>query len=95
MLRRHPAGRHQVKVCRTLSCALRGSYALCDHFKQRCATGEENAHGLAVSADGNYSVEFVECLASCHTAPVIMINDDFHENVTPEKADALLKECNK
>jgi len=93
MLRRHPAGKYQIKVCRTLSCALRGAYPLCDHFKKRCATGAEDAHGLAVSADGKYSVEFVECLASCHTAPVVMVNDDFHESVTPETADELLRKC--
>ena len=90
MFRQHPAGKIQIKVCRTLSCALGGSYALCDHFHKVCATGEPDAHGLAVSADGKYSVEFVECLASCGTAPVVMIQDDFHEGVTPEIADKLL-----
>jgi NADH-quinone oxidoreductase subunit E len=43
-----------------------------------------------MSPDGKYSVEFVECLASCGTAPVIMINDDFYEGVTPQRADELL-----
>ena len=43
-----------------------------------------------MSEDGTYSVEFVECLAACGTAPVIMINDDFFENVTNSKADELL-----
>ena len=44
---------------------------------------------IAVSADGNYSVEFVECLASCHTAPVCMVGDDLHENVDPESEAGL------
>jgi NADH-quinone oxidoreductase subunit E len=52
--------------------------------------GVPDAHGLAMSEDGKYSVEFVECLAACGTAPVIMINDDFHENVTHQRADELL-----
>lgn len=90
MFRQHPAGKIQVKVCRTLSCALAGSYALCDHFRERCGVGEPDAHGLALSPDGTYSVEFVECIAACGTAPVIMINDDFHENVTRQRADELL-----
>ncbi len=91
MFRQHPAGKIQVKVCRTLSCALGGAYALCDHFRDKCKVGEPDAHGLAISEDGKYSVEFVECLAACGTAPVIMINDDFYENVTHPVANELLK----
>ena len=90
MFRRHPAGKIQVKVCRTLSCALGGGYELRDYLLKKLNVGEPDAHGLATSADGTYSVEFVECLASCGTAPVIMINDDFYESVTHDKADALL-----
>lgn len=90
MFRQHPIGRIQIKVCRTLSCALSGSYALCDYFREKCGTAEPDAHGIASSPDGKYAVEFVECIASCGTAPVIMINDDFHENVTPQRADELL-----
>jgi len=90
MFRQHPAGKIQIKVCRTLSCALGGSYGLCDYLRDQCKVGEPDAHGLAISADGKYSVEFVECLASCGTAPVIMINDDFHEGVTQRRADELL-----
>jgi NADH-quinone oxidoreductase subunit E len=90
MFRQHPAGKIQIKVCRTLSCALGGAYELRDYFAKKCATGEPNHHGLAISEDGKYSVEFVECLASCGTAPVIMINDDFHEAVTHHRADDLL-----
>jgi len=90
MFRQHPPGKIQIKVCRTLSCALGGSYELCDYLRNKCKTGEPDAHGLAVSPDHQYSVEFVECLASCGTAPVIMINDDFYEAVTPKVADDLL-----
>jgi NADH-quinone oxidoreductase subunit E len=94
MFRQHTAGKIQVKVCRTLSCALGGGYALCDYFRKKCGVGEPDAHGLAISPDGKYSVEFVECLASCGTAPVIMINDDFHEDVTRQRADKLLLKYN-
>ena len=90
MFRQHPIGRIQIKVCRTLSCALAGSYALCDHFRQACGTAAPDAHGIASSPGGKYAVEFVECIASCGTAPVIMINDDFHEAVTHARADELL-----
>ena len=90
MFRQHPAGKIQVKVCRTLSCALGGGYALNDYFRKKCKVGEPDAHGLAISTDGKYSVEFAECLASCGTGPVIMINDDFYENVSHSKADELI-----
>jgi NADH-quinone oxidoreductase subunit E len=90
MFRQHPAGKIQIKVCRTLSCALGGAYALCDYFRDKCHVGEPDAHGLAISPDGKYSVEFAECLAACGTAPVIMINDDFHEAVSRPRADELL-----
>jgi NADH-quinone oxidoreductase subunit E len=90
MFREHPIGRIQIKVCRTLSCALAGSYGLCDYFRAKCGTGEPDGHGIATSPDKKYSVEFVECIASCGTAPVIMIQDDFHENVTQQRADELL-----
>jgi len=90
MFRQHPVGKIQFKVCRTLSCALGGSYKLCDYLREKCKVGEPDAHGLAVSPDGKYSVEFVECLAACGTAPVIMVNDDFYEAVSNQKADELL-----
>lgn len=91
MFRQHPAGKIQIKVCRTLSCALGGGYELCDYFRKKCKVGAPDAHGLAMSEDGKYSVEFVECLAACGTAPVMMINDDFYENVSHSKADELLR----
>jgi NADH-quinone oxidoreductase subunit E len=92
MFRQHPVGRVQIKVCRTLSCALAGSHGLCAALRAKYAPGTPDAHGLTVSADGQYSVEFVECLAGCGTGPVMMVDDDFHEAVTLEKADAVLKE---
>ena len=88
--RQHPAGKIQVRVCRTLSCALGGGYELHDYFRKKCNVGEPDGHGLAISPDGKYSVEYVECLAACGTAPVIMINDDFYEDVSKQRADELL-----
>jgi NADH-quinone oxidoreductase subunit E len=91
MFRQHPAGKIQFKVCRTLSCALAGGYDLYKDLKTRCGIADENAHGPAVSPDGKYSIEFVECLASCGTGPVLMVNDDFHEAVTADKVEPLVK----
>ncbi|MCS7062715.1 MAG: NAD(P)H-dependent oxidoreductase subunit E, partial [Methylacidiphilales bacterium] len=65
MLRQHPAGKIQIKICRTLSCALAGSYSLYHHLCKRLNTQPSDSHGLAITPDHNYSVEFVECLADC------------------------------
>ncbi|MBI1842061.1 MAG: NAD(P)H-dependent oxidoreductase subunit E [Verrucomicrobia bacterium] len=92
MFRQEPAGRHQLKVCRTLSCALGGSHKLYRHFCDRLGL-DPNKHGLQTTKDGKFSVEFVECLASCGTAPVMMRNEEFHEGVSCEQADALLARC--
>ena len=90
MFRRQPFGKHHVRVCRTLSCALGGSYETHACFKK--ATGSEgDDHGPVSSPDGKYTIEFVECLASCGTAPVVMMNDDFYEGVDNAKVQELLK----
>lgn len=92
MFRQTPPGRHQIKVCRTLSCALGGSHKLYEHFCSRLGL-DPHKHGLQTTKDGKFSVEFVECLASCGTAPVAMCNESFHEAVSQEKADAILAQC--
>ena len=112
MFRRQRIGRKHIRVCRTLSCAMAGSYALRDaiaqaahidleqhaeghHGDQEHCDGHqvanpEHGNAPAMSADGEYSIEFVECLASCGSAPVAMVNDLFKENVRPNEAAALL-----
>jgi NADH-quinone oxidoreductase subunit E len=84
MFRQKPIGRRHVKVCRTLSCALMGGYKTCATFEK-----EFNTHLGEVSPDGEVTIEFVECLASCGTAPVVMIDDELHEKVDAAKAKAL------
>ncbi len=81
MFRRKPIGRRHIKVCRTLSCALMGGYKTCSAFEK-----EFNTHRGEVSPDGEVTIEFVECLASCGTAPVVLIDDDLHEKVDAAKA---------
>jgi NADH-quinone oxidoreductase subunit F len=95
MFRQERAGKTHIRVCRTLSCAMAGSDRLMEEFC--AATGiERRPHGdgmhdpISVSADGNYSIEFVECLASCGTAPVCMVNQELHENVQLDRAADLL-----
>ncbi len=81
MFRRQPIGRRHIKVCRTLSCALSGGYKTCEAFEK-----EFNTHRGEISPDGEVTIDFVECLASCGTAPVVLIDDDLHEKVDCAKA---------
>lgn len=92
MFQQKPVGKYHLKVCRTLSCALGGSYKLHDYFCEKLGLDPE-AHGPQTTKDGKFTVEFVECLASCGTAPVMMCNDSFYEGVSNQKADRILEEC--
>lgn len=92
MFRQQPAGKYALKVCRTLSCALGGSQKLHEHFCKKLGL-DSHGHGLQTTKDGKFSVEFVECLASCGTAPVMMCNEDFYEGVSNDKADKILEGC--
>jgi NADH-quinone oxidoreductase subunit E len=84
MFRRAPIGRRHIKVCRTLSCALSGGYKTCETFEKEFST-----HRGEISPDGEVTVEFVECLASCGTAPVVLIDETLHTKVDATKAKQL------
>jgi NADH-quinone oxidoreductase subunit E len=92
MFRQAPVGRFHFKICRTLSCALAGSHQIYARFCEQLGL-DPKAHGAQTTADGRFTVEFVECLAACGTAPVVMCNDAFYEKVTAEQADVLVEEC--
>jgi NADH-quinone oxidoreductase subunit E len=83
--RQYAPGKYHIRVCRTLSCALGGSYelmdGLCKEFGIDRTSSDPHHHPISVSPCGKYSVEFAECLASCGTAPVCLVNDDFYEGV--------------
>jgi NADH-quinone oxidoreductase subunit E len=81
MFRQKPIGRRHIKVCRTLSCAIMGGYRTCKEFQKQFNTGLGG-----VSPGGEVTVEFVECLASCGTAPVVMIDDELHQKVDAARA---------
>ena len=92
MFHRSPVGKFHFKICRTLSCALGGSCQLHEFFCQKLGL-DPHKHGPQTTKDGKFTVEFVECLAGCGTAPVMMCNDTFHEGVTQAKADEILGGC--
>jgi NADH-quinone oxidoreductase subunit E len=92
--RQSAPGQFHIRVCRTLSCAMGGSHELMEKLCQLTGIDRSDAdahhHPIAVSPCGKWSVEFAECLASCGTAPVCLVNDEFHEAVTADKAQPLL-----
>jgi NADH-quinone oxidoreductase subunit E len=92
MFHQRPTGTHHLRICRTLSCALGGSYKLHAHLCKKLGL-DSHAHGAQTTEDGEFTVEFVECLASCGTAPVMMCGDKFYEEVTEVKADEILRTC--
>ena len=80
MYYKQPVGTHHVQVCTNLSCALVGADRIVDCLRTRL--------GIEVgqtTADGRFTLSAVECLASCGTAPMMQINDDYWENLSPER----------
>lgn len=88
--REHPVGKRHIRVCRTLSCALNGGYKVCDTFKKEFGCDLDQ-----ISPDGRVTIEFAECLASCGTAPVAMIDDQLFENLNPEQVEAICEQIRK
>ena len=91
--RQSAPGKFHIRVCRTLSCAMAGSYELMESLCKSAnidRSHTDHDQPITVSEDGKYSIEFAECLASCGFGPVCMVEDDFHEAVAPDKAAELL-----
>ena len=82
-----PVGKYKLQVCRTLSCELMGARRIIDHLRERL--GIEPGE---TTVDGRFTLQEVECLASCGTGPMLQCNLKFYENLTPERVDALLAE---
>ncbi|HAU21247.1 MAG TPA: NAD(P)H-dependent oxidoreductase subunit E [Erythrobacter sp.] len=79
-----PVGKHHVQVCGTTPCMLRGSDGLFETCKKRGMKKGE------VSEDGLWTLTEVECMGNCATAPMVQINDDNFEDLTPERLDTIL-----
>ena len=82
-----PVGKHKIFVCTNVSCMLNGCDTLVDHLKVKLGInlGE-------TTADGKISLKEVECLAACGGAPAMLVNKTYHENMTPDKIDAVLEQ---
>jgi NADH-quinone oxidoreductase subunit E len=84
--RRQAIGRWHIQTCRNVSCSLRGAESILDHLTRRLGVAPGQT-----TPDGRFTLSTVECLGSCGTAPVVMVNDAYHENSSSEKLDALLE----
>ena len=93
MFRQEPLGKTHIKVCRTLSCALAGSGELRTHFCSKLGL-DAHKHAAQTTPDGKFTVEFVECLADCGNAPVVLLNEDLLPKVTPAQADEIVAKGN-
>ncbi|HYN21438.1 MAG TPA: NADH-quinone oxidoreductase subunit NuoE [Thermoanaerobaculia bacterium] len=81
-----PVGRHRIRVCTNLSCQLRGSDEIMEALEKELGVGEEE-----VTPDGRCSYVHFECLGSCDTAPMMMVDDDYQEDLTPERVRNILR----
>ena len=90
MLRTKPVGKYNVQVCTNISCLQRGGEELFEHCKKSLGIGHKQT-----TPDGTFSLEEVECIGACSWAPAIQVNYDFHENLSPEKVDAVLESYRK
>lgn len=90
MFKDKPQGQYHLQLCRTLSCALCGAEGLIDHVQKRLGIqpGE-------TTKDGKFSLELVECLASCGSAPAMAINETYAENLTLDKVNQLIDQLQK
>lgn len=86
MFKQKPVGKYHLQVCRTLSCALGGCEGIIRHLKEEYHLKEGQ-----VSADGKFSLELVECLASCGTGPMMQVNEAYFENLSMQKVDQLMQ----
>jgi len=78
-------GKYHIQVCTNVSCMLRGGYEIWDQVKDKLGIDH-----LCVTEDQQFSLEEVECMGSCGTAPMIAVNEDYYENLNKEKVEELL-----
>jgi NADH-quinone oxidoreductase subunit E len=86
MFQTRPVGRHNVAICTNVSCMLRGAEDIVEHVEKKLGIklGESTEDGRI------YLKREEECLAACCGAPMMMVDHDYHENLTPEKVDEIL-----
>lgn len=86
MFNRKPVGRYHIQVCRNVSCSLLGANHIVDHLTEKLGINPGET-----TTDNKYTISLVECLGACGSAPVMMINDTYYENLTVNKVDSILE----
>lgn len=90
MLREKQLGRRHIQICTNISCLLTGGAELFDHACRKLGIGNKE-----VTADGEFSLEEVECMGACSWGPALQVNYDFHHDMTAEKFDRLVDSLRK
>lgn len=90
LFNQHKVGKHQVWICRTLPCALRGANEMLHHCEKKLGI-----HAGETTPDGQITLRTAECLAACGGAPMMQVDKDYHENLTPDRVDALLEKLQR
>ena len=80
-----PVGRHKICLCTNISCMLRGSDGIMEYIENKLHIKPGQTTG-----DGRFTLKEVECLAACGGAPMMQVDDDYYENLTPQRVDAIL-----
>jgi NADH-quinone oxidoreductase subunit E len=88
MFQQKPVGKYHIGLCDTLSCAICGAYEVADYLKDKYQIEKGR-----ITADGRFSIEYVECIGACSMAPALLLNEDLYGNLTPESIDALIASC--
>lgn len=90
MYEHQPVGRHKICVCTNISCQLAGSDDIVKHLKSKLKVGFKE-----VTPDGQFSLKEVECLGACVGAPMMQIDKQYYEHLTPQKIDEILEKYRK
>jgi len=85
-----PMGKNHIQVCTNVSCMLRGGYEIWKQVKDKLGIDD-----MGVTSDGLFSLEEVECMGSCGTAPMLAVNEDYYENLSKEKVEELINSLSK
>jgi len=81
-----PVGKHKISLCTNISCMLRGADEIAAHLKRKLGVDFGQT-----TADGQFTLREVECLAACAGAPMMQLDRDYHENLTPGRVDEILE----
>lgn len=87
MFPKEPVGKYLIQVCHNISCSLMGADSLIAYLERKLGVKKGDT-----TPDNLFTLISVECLGSCATAPMMQINHDYYENLTPAKVDKILED---